>query len=171
MTWVTGGCQFFLQSLSGMARKAVAGVLLIAIAVWAEMALAPMLALLASPMHVGHTLPVQVASQHVTHHQAVPAKQADKHSCCPPVPKINEAAGMLELMAESSDCQDSHRCCFRQGPRSLPAPVSEARQFGPHVRLTTPTEATQAGDGSYSVITEPPAPPPYPQIFGMTLRV
>src|ERR1700751_5823567 len=100
-----------------MARKAVAGVLLIAIAVWAEMALAPMLALLARPMHVGHTLPV--ASHHVTPHQAVPPEQAEKHSCCPPIPKINEAAGMLELVAESSDCQDSHRCCFRQGPQSV----------------------------------------------------
>ena len=122
-----------------MAKKVVAGVLLLAIAAWAEMALAPMLAMHAHA-HPGRTLVAELSSRHAPNHHGVAAEQVAKHACCPPVVRI-ETEGMVELVAESSGCQDSHRCCFRQGPQSVPAPVSEDQQLRPQVASITVTSA------------------------------
>jgi len=152
-----------------MARKAIAGVLLLVIAAWAEMALAPMLAILAGHMHGEHALAAKESSQHAAHH-AGSTPQGTRHSCCPPIRSV-ESESVLELVAENSGCQDSHRCCFRQGPQSVPAPVSEVQRVGP-LSSTASTRATQTANGSYPIVGETElASPPYPQIFGMTLRI
>jgi len=153
-----------------MARKAVAGVLLLVIMAWAEMAVAPMLAILAGHMHGEHALAAGEYSPPATHHAASTGQRA-RHSCCPPVRRA-ETEGALELVAENSGCQDSHRCCFRQGPQSVPAPVSEARQLEQQLFSTTSSLVIQSASGSYPIEPEvESASPPYPHLFGMTLRV
>jgi len=159
----------FLPCWQCMARKPVAGVLLLAIAAWAELALAPMLAMPAGHIHTGHVLPAEVISQHADHHHA--ARATAKHACCPPVRSANPE-GILELVADASGCRDSHRCCFRQGPQSIPAPVSEAQQFGSEVTSITATHATpNLNVSKQSIVETPVSSPPFRDVFGMTLRV
>ena len=144
--------------------------LLLVIAAWAEMAVAPMLAILAGHMHGEHALAAKELPQHASHH-VVSARQGAKHACCPPIGRV-EAEGVLELVAENSGCQDSHRCCFRQGPQSVPEPVGEARQLGPQLSSTAPSQAPPIANVSYSIDAETEADlPAYPHLFGMTLRI
>lgn len=153
-----------------MVRKAIAGMLLLAIVAWAEMTLAPMLAMYGRHLHVQSAFPANGISQNGPHHHAAP-QQATKHPCCPPVRKI-EAEDALELVAENSGRQDSHRCCFRQGPQSVPAPASDARQFGPQLFSTISPHVSVTAGGSHPIdIGMQAASPPYPRTFGMTLRV
>jgi len=153
-----------------MAKKAIAAVMLLATAAWAEMALAPMLAMYAFHAHAGHAVAPETPSQQAAHHHEASTRSGAKHPCCPPVRRV-EAEGVLVLAAENSGCQDSHRCCLRQGPQSVPAPVSEARQLGP-LSSTTSTQANQVFSVSCSIEAEiETASPPYPHTFGMTLRI
>jgi hypothetical protein len=154
-----------------MARKAIAGTLLVAIAAWAELALAPMPAMHAGHMHRGRALPVEVISQNAGHDHTA-AAGSRKHACCPPPIRHTQLQGTLELVADSSGCQGSHRCCFGQGPQSVPAPASEIRPLGPQIVAATPEQGTQTSNGSDTAVpTAPVASPPDPHIFGMTLRV
>ena len=159
-----------LPNLLCMARKAVAAVLLLVITAWAEMALAPMLAILAGHMHGEHALAAKELPQHTAHH-VVSTRQGAKHACCPSIGRV-EAEGVLELVAENSGCRDSHRCCFRQGPQSVPAPISEARQLGSQLSSTAPSQVPQIAASSYRIEAETEfASPPYPHLFGMTLQI
>ena len=109
-----------------MAKKAIAAVLLLVITAWAEMTLAPMLAMHAGHMHPGHEA-VADMPHHAGHHPAK-SKQgaAAEHPCCPKVHKT-EPADVLELVSGVPACDDPHSCCFRQGPQSVPAPTRDMR--------------------------------------------
>jgi hypothetical protein len=98
-----------------MVKKFIAAALLVAMVAWAEMALAPMFV-----MQVWHVHPAREMPGHnAAHDHAMPAGLP----CCPGVGKTEDAA-RLEFAASSLPCQDQHRCCFQQGPQSIPAPVS-----------------------------------------------
>ena len=159
-----------MRKLLRMARKAIAGMLLLVIAAWAEMAVAPMLAILAGHMHGEHAMASKEFPQHASH-RVVSKRQSAKHACCPPIGRV-EAEGVLELVAENSGCQDSHRCCVRQGPQSVPAPASEARRLGPQPSSTATSQAPQIANVSCSIDAEMETDlPAYPHLFGMTLRI
>jgi hypothetical protein len=150
-----------------MARKAIAGVLLLAVAAWVEMSLAPMLAMHAGHSHRGDSFVADAALQHAAHGHA--PQEATTHSCCPPVRKV-EAEGTLELLAKDSGCKESHRCCFRDGPQNVPTVASETRELGLQTFSTISLRATVTANASHpiSVATRAASPP---HEFGMALRV
>jgi hypothetical protein len=157
-----------------MARKAIAAVLLLAIAAWAEMALAPMLAMHAGHMRPGHEMAADMPAEHAAHHHAEPAQIA-AHRCCPRFHKA-ESEGLLEFAASIPGCDDPHSCCFRQGPQSVPAPVREVKTGDQ--RLTQELAAAAAAETSPTravavlvVADRPLALSPLPEVFGMTLRI
>jgi hypothetical protein len=157
--------------LVGMARKAIAAMLLVAIAAWTELALAPMLTMPGGHMHRGHWLVAEVTSQSIADDHAAAARSA-KHACCPPAIRHAKRPGTLEFVANSSDCQGSHRCCFRQGPQPVPAPATEIRFSGPQIFAVVAPQVDQPANGFQIVFAPAPvASPPYLQIFGVTLRI
>ena len=123
-----------------MAKKAIAAFLLVVIAAWAEMTMAPMFAMHAGHMRTGHEMaadmPASVSGHHHPgHHHTGPQaaqvrderRQAEHPQamvegrlCCPGLRKM-EPVAMLEMVSGSPACNDPHRCCFRQGPQSMPA--------------------------------------------------
>jgi hypothetical protein len=149
-----------------MTRKVIAAVLLVAMAVWAEMAMAPMLA-----MYSGHMLApaASVPAQQIAHQHVRPASIAG-HSCCPRLGVEPEAATIQTQTVPV--CDDQHSCCFRQGPQSVPAPASDMRRLA---RGMVPTGtatlspalsvANRAIDNNVLAFRSPP------DAFGMTLRV
>ena len=157
-----------------MLKKAIASVLLMVVAAWAEMAMAPMLA-----MHAGHMLPHEMAadipaSHHAHHHAQPPAEQAQGNShrpCCPALHNAQEAI-MLEVASAAPGCDDPHRCCFRQGPQSVPAPAVNAEKLN---RDGTPAPAADAmaacPAARWTFTRSLIAVSPPPNVFGMTLRV
>lgn len=155
-----------------MARKTLASVLLLVIAAWAEMTLAPMLAMHAGHMRPGHEMAADMPMHHPGHHSAAhsPAK-AEPRPCCPSMHRT-EPADVLELVSASPACDDPHSCCFRQGPQSIPAPARSVQ------RATQEMAPAMAAEVSPLLGTAKPAlrnislalsPPP--DIFGMTLRI
>ncbi len=155
-----------------MARKTLASVLLLVIAAWAEMTLAPMLAMHAGHMRPGHEMAADMPMQHAAHHHSAqsPAKTEAK-PCCPSFHRT-EPADVLELVSGGPACDDPHSCCFRQGPQSVPAPL---RSVQPVTRDLTPAVVAEV---SPTLRTAAPAlrdsslafsPPP--DTFGMTLRI
>lgn len=151
-----------------MARKAIASVLLLVIAAWAEMTLAPMLAMHAGHMRPGHEM---AADMPMHHHAAHAHAKAEAKPCCPSV-RRPEPAAVLELVSGSPACDDPHSCCFRQGPQSVPAPVGNVH------KVTRDVAPVVAANASPTLRTATPAlcdsllalsPPP--DIFGMTLRI
>jgi hypothetical protein len=148
-----------------MVKKSIAAALLVAMVAWAEMALAPMLAMPA------HMLPGIDSVEHAAmHNHAMPAG----HPCCPKISTTNNSEEQAPVEFDSSRLpyQDEHRCCFRQGPQSVPAPVS-AQQ-----RLTQATASAEtavirlAGGSDSRVLSEVDfALGPPPSTMGMVLRV
>lgn len=146
-----------------MLKKSIATALLVAIMAWAEMAMAPMIL-----MHAGHAHPVREMAEHKSaHHHIMPAG----HLCCPGLGKTGNAAP-LEFAASSLPCQDPHRCCFRQGPLSVPAPVSAGDRLSRDVAPVETADLNPAHDAeshvspATAVALGPPA-----NLFGMVLRV
>ena len=130
-------------------------------AAWAEMALAPMLL-----MHAGHVSAARQVFDHTAaHHHAMPAG----HSCCPGVGKIQSPVA-LTLSAGSLPCNDEHRCCFQQGPQSVPARLNSRP-----LREIVPTEVAEVNPVRDAESRLPlgsgvvPASPPLQ--LGMVLRV
>jgi hypothetical protein len=110
-----------------MVKKSIAAALLVAMAAWAEMALAPMLAM---PAHMlpGIVTPAIVTEEHAgMHSHAMPAG----HACCPKIGATNnsEEQTPVEFGSSRFPFQDEHRCCFRQGPQSVPAPGSAQQRL------------------------------------------
>jgi hypothetical protein len=160
----------FCQSQYSMAKKAIAAVLLVAMLAWAEMAMAPMLAMHAGHMRPGHEMDADMPAEHAAHHHAEHAQMAG-HSCCPGLHRA-EPEAMLALTATAPACDDPHSCCFRQGPQSVPAPASDvqklAREMAP-VGATTVRpliEGSRRATDNQVLAFRPP-----PDAFGMTLRV
>ena len=162
-----------------MEKKAIAGVLLLAIVAWAELLLAPMLLMHAERLHLGHEMALSGAHDtgvtSATHHHPGHAHAAGL-PCCPDLHKEGShratSNSLLFMVSSTPECADSHRCCFWQGPQSVPAPVRDVQKFE---RNTAPLSPTQA---SLPVHTEPRfagdtplAVPPHADLFGITLRI
>ncbi len=143
-----------------MLKKSIAAALLVVMVAWAEMALAPMFI-----MHALHVHPAREMAEHqATHEHAMPAG----HPCCPKLGK-SENAAPLEFAAGSLPCQDEHRCCFRQGPQSVPAPASAgfSREIAPaRTAELSPAQAESQVSPATAI-----APGPPPGLLGMVLRV
>ena len=143
-----------------MLKKSIAAVLLLGMMAWAEVALAPMLF-----MHAGHVHAAPAMAEHAAHHHAMPAG----HACCPGIGKPVDH-GALEFAASEMPCQDEHHCCFRQGPQSVPAPVSTtaSSEIAPaQIAGVIPAhDVTGHVSATILVSTDPP-----PDQFGMILRV
>src|ERR1017187_1247647 len=100
-----------------MLKKSISAALLVVMMAWAELALAPMLFMHGGPIHAAGEMAKHVAD----HEHAMLASH--HHPCCPAIGKTENLAP-IEFAADSSPCDDEHRCCFRQGPQSVPAPVT-----------------------------------------------
>ncbi len=149
-----------------MVKKSIAAALLVVMVAWAEMALAPMLA-----MHAGHVHPaLAMAEHHAAHGHVMPAG----HPCCPGMGKTTEDAAPVNFAFAASGlpCQDEHRCCFQQGPQSVPAPVSAGRRLS---RDVAPAGITELGPDQVAESHIFPAtafaPGPPSELLGMVLRV
>jgi hypothetical protein len=145
-----------------MVKKSIAAVLLVVVVAWAEMAIAPMLA-----MHVLHVHPArEMAANMASHHDVMPAG----HPCCPKISKTENAAP-LELTASALPCQDQHRCCLLQGPQNLPVPVNDGQKISQEIALAETVELNPVLAQSHISFTTTVAPGPPPGLFGMVLRV
>lgn len=143
-----------------MLKKFIAAVLLFGMMAWAEVALAPMLF-----MHAGHVHAASAMAEHAAHHHAMTAG----HACCPGIGKPVDH-GALELAASDMPCQDEHRCCFRQGPQSVPAPVSTtASSEGAPAQVADASLSSHATSHVFPTILVATGPPP--DRLGMVLRV
>ena len=154
--------------------------LLVAMMAWAEMALAPMLAMQAGHMRPGHEMAADMPLEHAAHHhaamhhaaQAADAAQTNSgRPCCPGVYTAQPEV-VLELSAGSFGCDDPRSCCFQQGPQSIPAPARDVQKL---TRDLTPVVVAEVDPvqpamkrpvGDSNLVLSPP-----PDIFGMTLRV
>jgi len=134
----------------------------VAIMAWAEMAMAPMFVMHAWHMHSGR----EMAEQKASHRHAIPAG----HPCCPGIGKT-ENANLLEIATSSQPCQDEHRCCFRQGPLSVPAPVSAGHRLSSDIARAEIAQLSPAHAGCYVSTATAVALGPPPSLFGMVLRV
>lgn len=110
-----------------MVKKSIATALLVAIVAWAEMALAPMLAMPAHMLPAFVTPAIAFIEHAAMHDHAMPAG----HSCCPKIsaPNNSEEQAPVEFGSSRLPFQGEHRCCFRQGPQSVPAPVSAQQKL------------------------------------------
>ena len=99
------------DKLYPMARKIISALLLLAMAAWAELTLAPFLAL--------HAHAQMVAMNHEDHHPAADAP----HPCCPKAHGMAVAPPLYAITAGGLPNADEHRCCFQQAPQSAPAPA------------------------------------------------
>lgn len=131
---------------------------------WAEMAMVPMLV-----MHLWHAKRAQeMSTQMAAHHHAMPA--GHNRPCCPIIDQSGNSA-LLEFASTSLPCQDEHRCCFRQGPLSVPAPVRPETRFSPALafaeRVALYLPDASSNDFAATVVAH--APPP--DLLGMIFRV
>jgi len=155
-----------------MARKSIALALLIGITAWAELALAPMLAMHAGHMRPGHEMAADMP--HAGHHHRAPNGNGQAETqmpCCPGLHRPRVAI-VLEVAAAMHGCDDPHSCCFRQGPQSVPAPASDVQKLSSELaraeiieaRVVLPRVAPIAADST-------PAFSPSADVLGMILRV
>ncbi|MGB9234824.1 MAG: hypothetical protein WCC04_10450 [Terriglobales bacterium] len=153
-----------------MAKKAIAAILLLVISAWAEMAMAPMLAMHAGHMRPGHEMAADMPTDHGMDRHAGHAHMA-RLPCCPQLHRI-ETETASEMIAGSSSCADPHSCCFQQGPQSVPAPVSDrqklAREIAPAATATT-SPAVEASNRFMERGILALRPPP--NLFGVMLRI
>jgi hypothetical protein len=163
-----------------MAKKAIASVLLVAMMAWAEMALAPMLAMHAGHMLPGHEMAADMPPERDAHHHAAmhhaaqvaePEQMNSGRTCCPAVHKA-EPEVVLELSAGTWGCDDPHSCCFQQGPQSVPVPARDVQKLTRDVAPVVVAEVNPAQPamkrtvGNSALAVSPP-----PDVFGMILRV
>lgn len=146
-----------------MMKKSIAAALLMVITAWAEMALAPMLLMHGGSTHAASEMAMPVAD----HAHAMPA--GHHHPCCPAIGKA-ESVAVVEFAAGSSPCDDEHRCCFRQAPQSVPAPVS-SRVSSELAEAELAAAGPEPTVESYLAATELVAAGTLPDQFGMVLRV
>lgn len=101
-----------------MVRKSIAAFLLLVVAAWAEVLVAPMFTMHALHYHPAHVLPQPATHQHAA---------AAVHSCCPGLRAGVGLPPALEFAATTEPCADQHRCCFRQAPQSAPVPAGDRK--------------------------------------------
>ena len=161
---VTASFRSICDIKNGMFKKSIAAALLVVMVVWAEMALAPMLA-----MHAGHVHPArEMAGQMAGDHHVMPAG----HPCCPGLGKTTSDTARLEFAASTMPCQDQHRCCFLEGPQSVPAPASAGDKLSRDIAPAETAELIPANDAESHVSPATAvAPGPPPGLLGMVFRV
>ncbi len=153
-----------------MGKKAIAAVLLLTITAWAEMAMAPMLAMHAGHMHPGREMAADMPAEHAAHHHAENAQMAE-HPCCPALHRA-ESEAALTLATGAPTCDDPHSCCFRQGPQSVPAPASKIQELAREMVPTSAAKVSPTDEASARVINNKVfAFGLPPDLFGMTFRV
>ena len=184
-----------------MAKKVIAALLLVVVAAWAEMTMAPMFAMHAGHMRPGYEMaadmPAGVSGQHHPGHQhsAQPQAAADQTAqvrgerhptehevamahgrpCCPQIRK-KDAEGALEVVSGVPACDDPHSCCFRQGPQSVPAPVRDLRNEDQRLaRAMAPVKVIDVNPPreawTRTFRDSAQTLGPPPDVFGMILRV
>ena len=170
-------CHYQRRGIS-LAKRAIAALLLVTIGAWAEFALAPMLMMQSGHMLAEHAAVVNARDSEAMRavhsgrhhmHQAAEPEQAAKRPCCPGFGHPEQVIETF-LTAAMPACDNSHRCCFRQGPQSVPAQARNVSQHGvAPARLTEVSDAqitreSAAVDGAAALR----APP---DLFSMILRV
>jgi hypothetical protein len=151
-----------------MVRKSIAALLVLVVTAWAEVLLAPMFTIHVAHMNVAHMHAArEMAKPVATHHHVMPAS----HACCPGLHKNTPILPTLEFVAASLPCENQHRCCFRQGPQSAPAPVRERANNSQEVAKTdsAATQPTVRTEPWISVSFASALPPP--TLFGMVSRI
>ncbi len=146
-----------------MGKKFIAAVLL-AVGTWIEMALAPML-LMSGHLHSA----AEVAEHGAFHHHVMPAG----HACCPKIGATGstEDSGLAEVMSGGLPCADEHRCCFRQGPQSVPAPVSAGQRLSQEPALAQRNSHSTPDSESHVFSAPEFGPGPPSGLLGMVIRV
>ena len=127
-----------------MVKKSIAAALLVVMVAWAEMALAPMLAMPAHMLPAIVTPAIITAGHSAMHDHAMPAG----HPCCPKIgmPNKSDEQVAFEFGSSRLPYQDQHRCCFRQGPQSLPTPVSSQPRLSQGTASAETAEIRSARD-------------------------
>ena len=155
----------------------MAAVLLVAIGAWAELAMAPMLA-----MHSGHMLPGHEMAADMPHHAAHHAHHsqheqaqheqasAGQAPCCPGFHKTQPETA-LTLTSGAPACDDPHSCCFRQGPQSVPAQARDAQNLTQIMPAMTAEAAPARATARLSPRDSALELSPPSDVFGMTLRI
>ena len=166
---VTYRGDLFCQTRASMAKKAIAALLLIVVAAWAEMVMAPMLAMRVHHMDARQEITANKPARQAGDHHAEHVRMAG-HSCCPGIHGAEPEAA-IQLTAGAPPCADPHSCCFQQGPQSVPVParVNLAREMTPVVKTTVSSRVEE--EASYTIDNDFSALRPPPDIFGMTLRI
>ena len=145
-------------------------VLLVAIAAWAEMALAPMLAMHAGHMRPGHEMAADMPA-HNGHHAQHQQAKAEGLPCCPGFHKAQPEATLM-VSAGAPACDDPHSCCFRQGPQSVPGPVRDAQKVTRDITPTIVADLAPACETEriplHDSVLESGSPT---EAFGMILRI
>jgi len=157
-----------------MAKRSIAVVLLVAITAWAEMALAPMLAMSHGHMRPRQAVLAEVPASHIgtnhgAHHDMDHAQLPGGLACCPGLHEPQPVA-TLELVSGAPACDDTHSCCFRQGPQSVPggsAPKITREMAPAHFAVVNPERRPATRQGCERRVESPPPP----AVFGMVLRV
>jgi len=147
--------------------------LLIGITSWAELALAPMLAMHAGHMRPGHEMVADMPHGGHHHHGASNGNQQaeSKKPCCPGLHNV-EPTIVLEIASAAPACDDPHSCCFRQGPQSVPAPASDVQKLTRDLAPATIIEiSVGAPVAKHVAFDSTPVFSPPPAILGMILRV
>ena len=146
-----------------MVRKSLAGLLILVVGAWAEMVVAPMFSIRVAHLHPARDMAQAMAA----HDHAMPAA----HPCCHGFKGALGAIPTLEFAAAVLPCSDQHRCCFRQGPQSAPAPVrataDDSREIAAiNFSSTAPTIQTAPAASVPVAFVLPPL-----DIFGVVLRI
>jgi hypothetical protein len=152
-----------------MAKKATAGILLFVIVAWAEMSMAPMIAMHAGHMRAGHEMVSDMPPGHPAHHHSQ-AAQSEWRPCCPGVHRTDQN-DVLEVVSGAPACDDPHSCCFRQGPQNIPAPARDVLQFSPELALGVVNISPFPIAAEHPIRERSPELSTPPDIFGMILRV
>ena len=147
-----------------MLKKSISAALILIMMAWAEMAMAPMLAMHVWPAHPAYEMAENMAGH--GHHHALPAE----HPCCPKIRKT-ENASQLAFAASGLPCQDQHRCCFLQDPQNLPAPVNAGQKFSQEISLGVIAELAPAPTHAHVSLEPRVSPGSPPDLLGMILRV
>jgi hypothetical protein len=154
-----------------MRKRAIAAFLLVAMTAWAEMALAPMLAMHAGHMLPGHEMAGDMPALPGGHHHHGNSKMDPGRPCCPRI-RAPEPAVIIAMSAGAAACNDPHSCCFRQGPQSVPAPASNVEKLVREVAPALALQVTPVRPVARFVLRDSSlAFSPPPDIFGMVLRV
>jgi len=145
-----------------MVKKSIAAALLVAMVAWAEMAMAPMIL-----MHAGHVHPAREMAEHkAAHHHFMPAS----HPCCPGLRNTGNTVS-LEFASSGLPCQEQHRCCFQQGPQSVPAPAGAGHRLSQEIAPAEIAKLSLTHRESHVSPAAAVALGPPPSLLGMVLRV